>query len=309
MNLYFAPLEGIGTYTYRNTHFECFGNCDYYFSPFITPTGNEKLSIKTMRDILPINNTTPLKVQCLTNSVKGFLEFCDKISSYGYNEVNLNLGCPSSTVVKKGRGAGALKDLETLKDFLDEIFKYVNIKVSVKSRVGFSSYDEFSEILNLFKNYPFSEIIIHPRVREDYYKGSVNLDTYHLIYRDIKTTLCYNGDITSKENYENIINKFPKTDNIMIGRGAIKNPAIFREIKGGEKLKTKEIIDFSKKLEEKYMVLLESDAYTLHKLKEIWLYMIQNYPDETKILKAIKKSTKLAQLNGAIEYLGEIKEI
>ena len=92
----------------------------------------------------------------------------------------------------------------------------------------------------------------------------------------------------------------------MIGRGAIKNPAIFREIKGGGKLKTKEIIDFSKKLEEKYMVLLESDTYTLHKLKEIWLYMIQNYPDETKIAKAIKKSNKLSELNNAINCLPEL---
>ena len=92
----------------------------------------------------------------------------------------------------------------------------------------------------------------------------------------------------------------------MIGRGAIKNPAIFREIKGGEKLKTSELIAFSNLLEKRYMELLKSDTYTLHRLKEIWIYIMLNFPEEKKILKAVKKSNCLYDLNSAINSLPEL---
>ena len=111
MNLYFAPLEGITTYTFRNTHYEMFGGCDEYFAPFITPTENEKLSIKNMRDILPENNAKAPVVQALASSSAALVDFTERIKQMGYDEVNINFGCPSGTVVKKGRGAGALSGL------------------------------------------------------------------------------------------------------------------------------------------------------------------------------------------------------
>ena len=94
----------------------------------------------------------------------------------------------------------------------------------------------------------------------------------------------------------------------MIGRGAIRNPAIFRELKGGKPPQTGELVKFSNVLEEKYLKLLQSERYTLHRLKEIWIYCITNYPNETKISKAIKKSNKLSEINSAINCLPELME-
>ena len=124
MNLYFAPMEGITTYTFRSVHSKMFGGCIAYFAPFITPTTNEKVGTRSFRDILPRNNefTWP-KVQLLSNDAPAFLDFSQKIKDLGYTEVNLNLGCPSSTVVKKGRGAGFLRDIDALDRFLFEIFE------------------------------------------------------------------------------------------------------------------------------------------------------------------------------------------
>ena len=168
MKLYFAPMEGITTYTYRNAHAEMFGMCDAYFAPFITPTDNEKISIKNLRDILQENNETNLKVQVLSNSQTAFVEFAKRISELGYNEVNLNLGCPSGTVVKKGRGAGFLKDVEKLDRFFDDVFSKTDIKISVKTRTGFYSHEEFGELLSVYNKYPITELTIHPRVREEF---------------------------------------------------------------------------------------------------------------------------------------------
>ena len=306
MNLYYAPLEGITTYTYRNTHREIFGGCDEYYAPFIVPTDNEKISMKTLRDINGQNNSVMPKIQVMCTTPTAFAEFVKKVKGIGYNEVNLNLGCPSGTVVKKARGSGALRDVDALDKFFDEVFSLTDIKITVKTRTGFYSHDEFDDILSVYTKYPISELTVHPRIREEYYKGVPNMESFEKAYHKFQGKLCYNGNIYTVDDYNNIADKYPHLNSVMIGRGAVRNPAIFREIKGGKKLQTQELINFSNLLEKRYFELLQSDRYTLHRLKEIWLYAVTSYPDETKIVKAIKKSAKLSELNSAINALPEI---
>ena len=308
MKLYFAPLEGITTYTYRNTHKEFFGGCDKYFAPFITPSSNERVSIKSLRDIVPEKNSgTPLTVQVMANQPEAFLNFEDKIMELGYSSVNLNFGCPSSTVVKKNRGAGIFRDLKILDSFLNEIFKKSNLEISVKTRTGYSDGESFGTIMNIYNQYPISELIIHPRCREEYYKGEPNTEYFKLGLSLAKMPVCYNGNIFSLNAYKKIEGNFPNINSVMLGRGAIANPAIFREINGGTPLCTYEVVEFTKALMPKYLEVLGSEIYTLHKLKEIWIYIMWNYPDEKKILKAIKKSNRLTDLISAIECLPEIR--
>ena len=92
MKLYFAPLEGITTNVYRNAHFEMFGGCDEYYAPFITPSDNEKITRKGLKDIFPEENRYNLKIQVLANKSEAFLKFEKKVASLGYDEININLG-------------------------------------------------------------------------------------------------------------------------------------------------------------------------------------------------------------------------
>lgn len=306
MKIYFAPMEGITTYIYRNAHAEMFSGCDEYFAPFITPSEKERVSSKNFRDIVKENNIKTPKIQVLCIDQKPFFEFEKRAKELGYDEVNLNFGCPSGTVVKKGRGAGALKDIRRLEKFLDEIFSASEMKISIKTRTGFYEHEEFRYILGIYNKYPLSELIIHPRVREEYYKDFPNMDSFDFAYQNSSSPLCYNGNIYTVEDYEKITEKYPRINSVMIGRGAIKNPALFREIAGGEKLKTEELVAFSNILEERYLEWLKSETYTIHKLKEIWIHQMKNYPEENKILKAIKKSNKLCELNSAINSLPKL---
>lgn len=306
MELYLAPMEGITTYTYRNTHAELFGECDAYYAPFIVPTDNEKLTLKTLRDIKPENNKVNLKVQVMCSSKMAFSEFVRKIKEIGYDEVNINLGCPSGTVVKKLRGSGALKNTDALDEMLSGFFDEKDIKISIKTRTGFYSHDEFENILKIYKKYPVSKLIVHPRVREEYYRGVPNLESFEKAYELFKGNLCYNGDIYSVDAYHKISEKFPEINSVMIGRGCIKNPAIFREIKGGKPLTTAELINFSNMLEKRYLELFKCEINTLRKLKEIWMHAITNYPEEHKIIKAVKKSARLNELNSALSSLPEL---
>lgn len=301
MKLYFAPLEGITTYIYRNTHAKYFGGTDAYYAPFITPSDNEKISIKNMRDVLPERNSDiHLKVQALTNRADSFFKFEEMITSLGYDEANINIGCPSGTVVKKGRGAGFLKDPDGIDRFLYEVFKKTKIKVSVKTRIGYTSGDEMENLMKIYNKYPIDVLIIHPRVREAFYKGTPDMEVFKSSYDVSENKLCYNGDIWSKRDFDRLTEEYTNLDSVMIGRGAVGNPAIFREIKGGEKLKTDELVEFTELLITNYNEVLKSDTFTLHKLKEIWMYVIDNFPNEKKLIKAVKKSNNLSDFMRAV---------
>lgn len=304
MNLYFAPLEGITTCIYRNTHAEVFGGCNAYYAPFITPSDNEKVSKKGLKDVLPEKNIgTNLKVQVLINHAPSFLKFVEKIKFAGYDEININLGCPSATVVKKGRGSGFLANPYELDKFLNDIFSECDIKVTIKTRIGYDSGEELARLMQIYNKYPIELLIVHPRARADFYKGTADKEAFKYAYETSKNKLCYNGDIYTKSDYDLIADRFPDSDGVMIGRGAIKNPAIFREIRGGAQLSTEELIRFSDALAQRYFESLRSETFTLHKLKEIWVYIMQNFPEEKKIAKAINKAGKLSQFMVAINSL------
>ncbi len=300
MKLYFAPLEGITTYIYRNAHKELFSGVDKYYAPFITPTENEKLGIKALRDVHPENSKVNLTVQVLTNNADAFLRFEEKVEQVGYDEININLGCPSGTVVKKNKGSGMLKDTSKLDEFLYGVFESTKMKISVKTRTGFLHGDEMEEIMEVYNKYPITQLTIHPRTREMLYKGEPDMTVFDKAYKCAKMPVCFNGNVFSLEDFKKIQEKYPRLEGVMIGRGALMNPALFREIQGGEKITTKEIIDFSLRLIEDYNNLYQTDKFTLNKLKEIWMYVMRNFPEEEKILKEIKKSARVADFKNAI---------
>ncbi|MBQ4109382.1 MAG: tRNA-dihydrouridine synthase family protein [Clostridia bacterium] len=308
MNLYFAPLEGVTSCTYRTTHAKIFGGCEAYYAPFITPSDIERFSIKSLRDVMPEKNQgIDLKVQVLTCQSESFKKFAEKVKSIGYNEVNINLGCPSGTVVKKNRGSGFLRTPEELDRFLYEVYSENDIKITIKTRAGFFNTSELDNLIEIYNKYPSVPLIIHPRSREDYYKGEPDNDAFKRAYEISKNKLCYNGNIFSRDDYIQISEEFPMLEGVMIGRGAIANPAIFREIKGGAPLTTSELIEFSDILIENYTKVLVSEHYVLNKIKEIWLLMMLNFPEEKKILKAVKKASKVMDIVTAVNNLPEIK--
>ncbi|MBE6911736.1 MAG: tRNA-dihydrouridine synthase family protein [Ruminococcaceae bacterium] len=307
MNLYLAPLEGITTYTFRNTHAEMFGGADAYFAPFINPSDQEKVSRKGMRDILPENDKTgKLKVQVLTSNAESFLKFSEKIKPYGYDEININIGCPAGTVVRKGRGSGFLQYPDAMDEFFCGIFSKTDMKVSVKTRVGYSSHDELYRLMEIYNKYPISELTIHPRTREELYGGSANIESFEVAYNMSQNKVCYNGDICSVGDFEKIAERFENLSGVMLGRGVVQNPALFREIRGGEKLTTEELVEFSERLAEKYRIVLGSDVFTLHKLKEVWVYAGRNFLGEKKLIKAIHKANTLEDFKSAIRALPKI---
>lgn len=277
MQIYYAPLEGITGYLYRNLYQEYFGTgIDKYFTPFIVPSGGGYTKHKSMRDILPENNEgMPIVPQLLSNNAEDFLILAEKIKELGYEEVNLNLGCPYRTVVSKGRGSGFLGKKQELKEFLDAIFEDCDGKmdISIKTRIGMQDLGEWEEILELYNRYPMKELIIHPRLQKEFYSGTPHKEAFELALAKSKNPLCYNGDIFTKEDYLDFTKQYPQVDKIMIGRGFLVNPGLYREITGGEPMTKEEFKAFHDRLYKEYRSYMGEDRNTHFKMKELWHYM------------------------------------
>ena len=304
MKIYLAPLEGITNYVYRRALFTCFDGFDKYFIPFIRAKQNLNLSGREKKDLLPENNEGMYAVpQILTKKAEDFIRTVELLSEYGYQEVNLNLGCPSKTVVTKGCGAGFLDRPEELERFLDEIFAKCNIQISVKTRLGMDDASGFPELMKLYNKFPMKELIIHPRVQKDFYKNTPNLEMFAEAFAKSTNPVCYNGDIFCVEDYQKVCERFPELDAVMSGRGTLTNPALAREIRGGQALTKAELRKFHDLVYHTYRAEVSGDRNVLFKMKELWFYMGPLFANNKKYMKKIKKSEKCAVYESAVAEL------
>ena len=296
MKYYLAPLEGITTYVYRNAYHHNFGGVDRYFTPFMM---NKKMAKKEIDGILPENNKgMELIPQIMSNNAEDFLELAREIEGYGYDTVNLNVGCPSGTVVAKKRGAGFLAYPDDLERFLSKVYEKCSMKVSVKTRIGLTDEAEWDRILSIYEQFPMEELIIHPRLRSDYYKEPIRMNAFSEAMERMKVPICYNGEINSVADAKRIEVEFPKLDRMMLGRGILRNPNLVQQIRG-EKLEENElrkrIIGFHEELVEGYQLIMPGDTSTLFKMKELWSYLGTSFDGAEKYLKQIKKTKKLSE--------------
>lgn len=302
MKFYFAPMEGVTTYLYRKLHHKYFKGAEMYFAPFVSPTMHGCFTPRERKDIAPEHNQgVPVVPQILTNRADYFLETAKELYAYGYEEVNLNLGCPSNTVVTKGKGSGFLSEPYRLQSFLEEVFTKTEGSISIKTRLGRYEEEEFEELLEIFNQYPIKELIIHPRIQQDYYKNEIRMKSFLYAMEKSKNSLCYNGDINSREDYKGIVEQCPNLEKVMIGRGALANPNLFSELNKGEKISMDVFWAFHDELYEGYQQEIGNNA--LYKMKELWIYMGNLFPDVDKIKKKIKKSQKQDEYKKWIDEL------
>lgn len=311
MNLYFAPMEGLTGYVYRNAHRACFGGVDKYFTPFLSPNQNHRFTAKEEKDVLPEHNEgIPLVPQILTNRAEDFIWAAEEMKARGYREVNLNLGCPSGTVVSKYKGAGFLARQEALNRFLDRIFQEVDLEISVKTRIGIAAPEEFPELMEIFNRYPIRELIVHPRLRTDFYKNTPDRESFGYAVKESRAPLCYNGDIFTGEAFRSAASRFPSVEHVMLGRGLLANPALAERIRGIEEapLTSSRLAAFHRVLYEGYRLAIPEERNVLFKMKEMWTYLICMFPEADRYGKKIKKAKSAGEYEAAVAALFRERE-
>ena len=292
MQLYFAPLEGITDSIYRRLHHRYFPGVDRYYMPFFSPTMHRCLTKKEDRELPFADRENFVAIpQVMTKNAEDFLWAAHQCAERGYREVNLNAGCPSGTVVSKGKGSGMLADPDALSRFLDQVFSSNPLPISVKTRLGLKSSEEFPKLLEIFNRYPIRELTIHPRVRTDFYKPPVQLEQFTYALDNTNLPLCYNGDIKNLADLQKMQELFPQVDAFMIGRGLVGDPGMLSP--GGTDVKV--LKQFHNHLLEEYSICFGSTRNAMFRMKENWHYLSLHFDGGEKLFKNLRKTTDISE--------------
>lgn len=268
-----APLDGITKAVFRRVWAQRFGGADRYFIPFFSPTPQHILTPRDRRELemLPGLHQVP---QVMTCRAEDFLWAAETVRDLGYTEVNLNLGCPSGTVTAKGKGAGFLARPEELDRFFDTVFARAPLPVSVKTRLGIQSPEEFGRLLEIYNRYPIACLTIHPRVQKEKYRGPVHRDVFAMALAESRNPVCYNGDLRTTTECREFASAFPQAEHVMIGRGAAADPALLRKLRGGPAASREELRSFTAALYREYQSFYGQTGPASQRMKEVWFYLI-----------------------------------
>ena len=287
MRYYYAPLEGITDATFRRLHHKYFPGVDKYFMPFLSPTIHRCLTNREARELPPADSLDFAAVpQLLGKNVEDMLWAIQICKDQGYDEVNINLGCPSGTVVSKGKGSGMLADIYALDEFLDAIYAKAVLPVSLKTRIGVNDSENWQKILEIYRDYPVKELTVHPRIRKAFYKGDCDMTAFAQAVDNSPFPVCYNGNINSLADAEKIAAQFPTVGSIMVGRGLVADPGMLSGGTGRETLKA-----FLNELSDTYCTVFESKRNAIYRMKDNWHYLISLFEGSEKLWKEMRKST------------------
>lgn len=286
-------MEGITTSVFRRVHHSLFPGTKYY-SPFIAPDTAGSFKPKYLRELTSDTNSgVKLIPQLLVNNAYSFCVVTEKLRDLGFDEVNLNLGCPSGTVFAKHKGAALLSDPDSLRQLLDGIFSGSKLPVSIKTRMGVSSTSEFPDILKIYNSYPIRELIIHARDRAGLYRSVPDITGFSEALLTAKMPVTYNGNIFSQADEDAVLAQAPQLNSVMLGRGALADPALIRRLCGGKVLSSEELKEFLCRLFEEYSAVL-SPNYVVDRMKGLWYYMRALFPDDEKLIRQLLKAKNVS---------------
>lgn len=304
--IYLAPIQGFTDFVYRKAFYQVFTGIDSFFIPYIS-LKNEAIIRKYIQEIWPENN--PLKIvvpQVLVKDSAELIQLAHILKEYNYQAVNLNLGCPYPMVTKRGKGAGLLPFPEKIEHLLAEFFDNSDLQLSVKFRAGLFDKSEIEKIIPVFNSFPLNELIFHPRIASQLYKGEILNDSFKKAQDQLKAELVYNGDIFTVDDFNKKRELFPAINNWMLGRGVLMNPFLPAEINGEFILhseKAEKLSLFHQLVFEGYAEKLDNTGNVLVKMKQFWAYFSFVFSQQKKVFKQIKKIRKFEN------YIDTVRQI
>lgn len=314
VKLSLAPLQGYTDWVFREAYQKYFRGIDEFYTPFLVLQNNGNLKSAHSREVEPFSERAEnLIPQFLAGSASEYQFFENYFSDLGYQQMNWNLGCPYPMVTKRGRGSGLLPFPERIKEILNSA-NSDKIRISIKLRLGLNENTEIFPVLGLLKEYNINELILHPRIGRQLYKGISDREMFDDALKFYNNSIAYNGDIESLEDYRVLLNQFPEINHVMIGRGVLGNLFLPSQIKGivyTQQERTEMLGQFRQEIENLYIDILSGEAQLLQKLKPFWEYFSNHFNNDKKVFKMIKKASSIKKFEQAVDFAFQqgIKEI
>ena len=304
MKISLAPLQGYTDWVFRQAYQKYIGGIDEFYTPFLVLQNSGTLKTSHQREAEPfVARSDKLIPQFLCGSIEELKFFENYLSGLGYQKMNWNLGCPYPMVTKRGKGCGLLPYPEKIREILQEGYQ-AKLELSIKMRLGLNDESEIFPVLEVLKDMPIDEIIIHPRIGKQMYKGSTDWEVFGEALQMCNKRIAFNGDINCVQDFEKLIQQFPQLNHVMIGRGVLKDLFLPAKIKSLEIPLMEEQKLILKKFHDEifsiYSSYLSGDAQVLQKMKPFWEYFSSHFESERKVFKSIKKSSGLKKYEDAV---------
>lgn len=306
--IFAAPLQGYTSPEWRNLHNEIFGGIDSYYTPFIR-LEKGLFRNKDIRDVEPSRNkVSHLTPQIIASTPEQIITISTRLHEMGYNEIDVNMGCPFPLQVRKHCGAGILQHPEMVKSIINAMSSVKGVQYSIKMRLGQESVDEWREIMPHINSISLKRVIIHPRIGRQQYNGEINEHQFAEIAQSCKHPLVFNGDVTTTKRYNEIITRYPMLEGVMIGRGLLANPALALECSTGKNISQGELTDKILTMHDRLLSLLTArlhgDSQILSHVKPYWEYLLPQL--DKRIRKKILKSNTLSKYCTAVSSIRNI---
>ncbi len=289
--VYFAPLQSYTTLPYYFAFESQIGGINKYFTPFYR---KNKQGFFEFEKQLFAHKAIHIIPQVLTNNRNDLTIFAKEMINRGFDEINLNIGCPFPMVTNRHLGSGLLPYPNEIKDMLEGFYSHdLPIKLSVKTRLGWQDSKEIQAVIEVLNNYPIHELILHPRLGIQKYRGLPDWDSCYKIANLWNGELIGNGNINSANEIKEKQTKFKHIKGWMLGRGLLSNPLIHTH----NIILSEQLITTLQNLHDAfYHQLVDfgySDAQILNHLKCFWEYPSKNFVGGERIYRKLRKIGKM----------------
>ena len=186
-----------------------------------------------------------------------------------------------------------LRNPEELDRFLEIIFRDCPIEITVKTRLGLDDPAEFPALLEVFNRYPIRELTIHPRVRKDFYSHPIREEWFRYALEHSKNPLCYNGNLCTRKQIDDVAKRYPQIQSVMIGRALIGEPSLLSP----ENATASQLEKFLAELTENYIEAFGSARNAMFRLKENWGFLHHRFIGSEKLWKRLRKTTDIHEFN------------
>lgn len=316
--LILAPIRGITDAVYRKAFAHHFDGFDDAIAPFIQPRSGRPLRPAELAQVAPaVNRPMRTVPQVLANDARTFVDAVQALQEAGHDEVNWNLGCPSPNVAGRGRGSGLLPFPERIDDILTRVVGETGVRLSVKMRLGYKEPDEFQAVLEVLNKHPLTEVILHPRIGVQRYRGAVDLDRAKTALALCRHPFVYNGDINDLANFRDAQRRLHGVSGWMLGRGALRCPflpALIKEASSstGTCVPPSGLTDplaylailrcFHDDLFEGYGEWLSGPAHLLQRMQGHWSYWAHSFARPKDIAARIRRSKDTEAYRAAVHW-------
>jgi tRNA-dihydrouridine synthase len=274
-----APMQDVTTLEFMRV-IARYGGPDVYWTEFFRVHAVSHLEKWILKSITENPTGKPIVAQLIGNDIPALVRAAKELQHYPVAAIDLNLGCPAPIVYRKCAGGGLLREPQRIDAILGALRDAVTIPFTVKTRIGFESPDEFDALLKVFAKHPIDLLTVHARTVKQMYRPGVRYDLIALAAREMRCAVFANGNVHSAAQAQELV-RDTGVRGLMIGRGAIRNPWLFDQIRAqfrGEEIK------------------LPTGRDVLAYIRELW---------ENEITPGVKESSQVMRMKKFMNFIGD----